>query len=171
MTADSAGNRSPVFKALLSRERACACARWLLAISLLGLAACASEPQRTVAVLAGTAWQLQAIQSMDDAQGTTRIPDPRQFTLHFGADGRASLRLDCNRGSGDWQATPAADGRSGSLTFGAIAATRALCAQPHLDERVVRDLAYVRSYLLRDGRLFMSLMADGGIYEWHPLRD
>ena len=121
--------------------------------------------------LAGTIWQLTAIQSMDDAQGTTRIADPARFTLRLDADGRASLRLDCNRGTGTWKATPSANGASGQLQFGPIAATRALCPPPHLDERVARDLAYVRSYLLKDGKLFLSLMADGGIYEWHPARE
>lgn len=106
---------------------------------------------------------------MDDAQGTTRVADPARFTLHFEAEGRVTLRLDCNRGSGTWQATPTADS-SGSLVFGPIAATRALCAAPHLDERLIRDLAYVRGYLIRDGKLFLTLMADGGIYEWHPQR-
>jgi heat shock protein HslJ len=121
-----------------------------------------------VSLLAGTRWQLLAIQSMDDAQGTTRIADPARFTLHLGADGRASLRLDCNRGTASFEATPAAEGASGSMRFGPVAATRALCPPPHLDERLVRDLGHVRSYLLKDGKLFLSLMADGGIYEWLP---
>jgi heat shock protein HslJ len=105
---------------------------------------------------------------MDDAQGRTRVPDPSRFTLHLSADGRVTLRLDCNRGAGRYVREPSADGASGSLSFGPLATTRARCAPPHLDERVVRDLAYVRSYMLRDGLLFMSLMADGGIYEWEP---
>lgn len=105
---------------------------------------------------------------MDDAQGTTRIAEPARFTLRFGADGRASLRLDCNRGMGEYALTAPGDGRSGSLRFGPIAATRALCPPPHLDERVARDLDYVRGYLLKDGRLFLSLMADAAIYEWTP---
>jgi para-nitrobenzyl esterase len=33
---------------------------------------------------------------------------------------------------------------------------------------VARDLGYVRSYRLKNGRLYLSLMADGGIYEWRP---
>lgn len=137
--------------------------------ALLFLAAgCAGTGAGTPPRLANTAWQLVAIQSMDDTQGTTRIADPTRFTLRFGADGRATLRLDCNRGSGSYALAPVADGTSGSLTFGPVAATRALCPPPHLDERVARDLAYVRSYLLRDGRLYLSLMADGGIYEWQP---
>ena len=116
--------------------------------------------------LAGTDWELHAIQSMDDSQGTTHISDPGQLTVQFGADGRVSFKLDCNRGMGEWK-LEAAGAESGKLSFGPIAATRALCPPPHLDERVVRDMAYVRSYLLKDGKLFMSLMADGGIYEWH----
>ena len=134
--------------------------------------ACATPADRSVSLkLAGTSWQLVAIQSMDDAQGTTRVANPARFTLRFGVDGRAILRLDCNRGSGSYEARAAGDGSSGSLTFGAIATTRALCPPPHLDERVARDLGYVRSYLLKDGRLFLSLMADGGIYEWHRQPD
>jgi len=143
-----------------------------LAASVVLLAnACSSPPaSRPGAPLAGTSWQLHAIQSMDDAQGTTRVPDPQRFTLRFDADGQASLQLDCNRGAGTWDATAAGDD-SGTLKFGPIAATRAMCPPPHLDERVARDLAYVRGYRFKDGNLFMSQMADGGIYEWRPHRE
>ncbi len=119
--------------------------------------------------LAGTVWQLHAVQSMDDAQGIMRVADPRRFTIHFESGGRANLTLDCNRGGGRWESTPAGEG-SGTLRFGPIAATRARCPPPHLDERIARDMAWVRSYRLQDGKLFMSLLADGGIYEWHPHR-
>ena len=118
---------------------------------------------------AGTTWQLLSIQSMDDAQGTTRVNDPSRFTLEFGRDGRAAFVLDCNRGTGDYTAKPASDGNSGSISFGPIAATRALCPPPHLDERIARDMPYVRGYLLKEGKLYLSLMADGGIYEWAPV--
>ncbi len=120
--------------------------------------------------LAGTSWKLLAIQSMDDAQGTTKVPDSSHFTVEFGRDGRAALHLECNRGTGDYEVAPAGDGVSGTLTFGPIATTRAMCPPPHLDERVARDLPHVRSYLLKDGKLYLSLMADGGIYEWVPLQ-
>ncbi|MEE4238383.1 MAG: META domain-containing protein [Anderseniella sp.] len=134
------------------------------ALLLLATGSLAASP------LANTDWQLVAIQSMDDAQGTTKIADPSRFTVHFGADGRASFRLDCNRGTGTYKVEPAADGSSGSLAFGPVAATHALCPPPHVDERVARDLAYVRSYLLKDGKLYLSLMADGGIYEWASVK-
>lgn len=144
----------------------------LLGATALALAACAGAPPTAPAptTLAGTAWELVRFQSMDDAQGTTRIEDPALYTVTFGADGRASLRLNCNRAMGPWQATPAADGVSGSLSFGLLAGTRALCPPPSLDEKLLRDLGYVRSYLLRDGQLHMSLMADAGVYSWRPAR-
>ena len=105
---------------------------------------------------------------MDDAQGTIRIADSAEFTLRLDAEGRALLKLGCNRGTGSYEAKPAGDGRSGSLTFGPIATTRALCPPPHLDERVARDLPYVRGFLIKDGKLYLSLMADAAIYEWEP---
>jgi len=32
----------------------------------------------------------------------------------------------------------------------------------------VHDLPNFRSYLVKDGKLFLALMADGGIYEFVP---
>jgi hypothetical protein len=40
--------------------------------------------------------------------------------------------------------------------------------RPSLHDRIARDWKFVRSYTLKDGRLFLSLMADGGIYEFEP---
>ena len=34
-------------------------------------------------LLEGTTWQLVSIQSMDDAQGTTPVPDPSKFMVTF----------------------------------------------------------------------------------------
>ena len=120
--------------------------------------------------LAGTSWQLVAIRSMDDAQGTTHISEPEKYTVGFAPDGRASFRIDCNRGTAAWKAGAAAEAASGALEFGPLATTRAMCPPVSHDRQVLRDLPHVRSYLLKEGRLFLSLMADGGIYEWRPLK-
>jgi len=32
----------------------------------------------------------------------------------------------------------------------------------------IKRWPFVRSYVLKDGRLYLSLMADGGIYEFEP---
>ncbi|MBB1076984.1 MliC family protein [Rhodoferax sp. 4810] len=122
-----------------------------------------------MATLAGTRWQLLAFQSMDDAQGTTRVADPARYTVTLGTDGRAAFRLDCNRGASSWQADASNNG-SGTLRFGAIAMTRAMCGPGSLDGQLARHLPYVRSFVLKDGHLFMALLADGGIYEWAPVR-
>lgn len=143
--------------------------RLLAPIATAALAsACASDPPTPAVAesLAGTSWELVQFQSMDDAQGTTRISDPSLYTVRFEADGRASFRLNCNRAHGSWAAAPASDMVSGRLRFGPLAGTRALCPPPSLDEKLLVDLAHVRGYLLRDGMLHMSLMADAGIYSW-----
>ena len=78
----------------------------------------------------------------------------------------------CNRGSATWQARAATGDtpgrRSGSLEFGALATTRAMCPPASLEPRLVKALPYVRSYVLMDGRLHLSLFADGGILVFAP---
>lgn len=130
----------------------------------------AADPS-TAERLAGTKWRLVEIQSMDDAIGTVRPSDRNLYTLDLNVDGRAAMRLNCNRGVGPWSAKPVGNGADGSFTIGPLAMTRALCPPPSLDERIARDMNFVRSFLLRDGRLYLSLMADGGIYVWEPRVD
>jgi heat shock protein HslJ len=134
------------------------------------VAGCSSAPEPYS--LNGTSWQLTAIQSMDDAQGSTEVPDPSKFTVKFGADGRAAFQLDCNSGSGSFEAKTGADGTSGSLTFGAVATTLMGCPAPQQDQlaqQVGAALPHVRSYLIKDNQLNMSLLADGGILTWKAL--
>jgi len=134
--------------------------------SAVAFTGCSSTASSSPFTLEGTSWQLVSIQSMDDAQGTTTVPDPSTFTAVFDKDGRASFLLDCNRGNGSYQAQPSADGVSGTMTFGPIATTTMLCPQPSLDQRVSLALASVRGYLLKDDQLHMSQEADGGILDW-----
>jgi heat shock protein HslJ len=128
----------------------------------------ASEP---AGPLAGTEWRLVEIQSMDDAVGTVRPADPSLYTLRLNADGTAALSLNCNRATGTWTAEAGPDPSSGRFTFGPLAATSALCPPPSLDEQITAQAGFVRSYLLKDGRLYLSLMADGGIIAWEPQTD
>ncbi|WP_233130267.1 META domain-containing protein [Synechococcus sp. 1G10] len=128
-----------------------------------------AKPTSSGAPLAGTQWRLLEIQSMDDAQGITRPADPSRYTLRFNSDGTLQLRLDCNRASGTWSARPSADPSNGSLRLGPLASTKALCPSPSLGERLGAQTTFVRGYLLRDGRLNLSLLADGGILVWEPI--
>jgi hypothetical protein len=106
---------------------------------------------------------------MDDATGTVRPEDPSLYTMRLNADGTVSIRLNCNRANGSWTAEPSADPSNGRFEFGPLAATRALCPPPSMDEQIAAQSEYIRGYLLRDGRLHLSLMADGGIYTWEPV--
>jgi len=118
------------------------------------------------APLAGTQWRLVEFQSMDDTKGTTRPSDGTLYTMWLHGDGTVTMQLNCNRATGRWLAKAGSDDASGSFEFGPLAATRALCPPPSMDESIVAQSAYVRSYLLKDDRLYLSLMADGGIYVW-----
>jgi para-nitrobenzyl esterase len=113
-------------------------------------------------VLQGTTWQLIKFQGGDDR---TLIPDdPAKYTIEFAAGGRVAARVDCNRGRGTWKATPA-----GQLELGPLALTRAQCPEGSLHDQIARQWTYLRSFVIRDGHLFLSLMADGGIYEFAPV--
>lgn len=123
----------------------------------------------TMHPLEDTSWQLVEFQSMDDSQGTTKVDDPSKYTMELKADGSVAMQLNCNRATGTWSAQPGADGTSGSFEFGPLAMTRAFCPPPSMDEQIASQSEYIRSYLLRDGNLYLSLMADGGIYVWEPV--
>lgn len=128
------------------------------------LASCATLPKASQP-LAGTAWRLVEMQSMDDLQGITRPSNRDLYTVEFNKDGTAYLQLDCNRGRASWNAKRSGISQ-GSLEFGQMASTRALCPQGSLSEKLGQQLGFVRSWVLRDGNLNMSLLADGGILVW-----
>lgn len=142
--------------------------RMLLALPVVALALAACGSAAASDPLVGTTWQLLSIESMSPAEEpSTTIDEPGLYSVTFGDDGRASFQVDCNRGSSTWQAAAAAPD-SGSLTFGPIALTRMYCPQPSADTKVAAALGRVRSYLLSDGKLHLSLEADGGIMHWRP---
>jgi para-nitrobenzyl esterase len=93
------------------------------------------------------------------------MPDaPAKYTIAFGTDGSVSARIDCNRGRGTWNSS-----EPNQLQFGPLALTRAMCPPGSIHDRIVKDWEFVRSYTLKDGHLFLALMADGGIYEFAPI--
>jgi len=132
-------------------------------VLLLACSACTQTLHKEpTAGLFGTSWQLVKFQGSDDK---TLTPDDRtKYTVAFGKDGRVSARIDCNRGSGTWKTSGA-----NQLQFGPLATTRAMCPPGSLYDRIVKDWEFVRSYTLKDGHLFLALVADGGIYEFEPI--
>ena len=112
--------------------------------------------------LDGTSWQLVQFQGGD---GRILTPDDRaKYTLEFVAGGNLTARIDCNRGRGSWKSNG-----PGQVELGPLALTRALCAPGSLHDQIVKQFGNIRSYVVKDGHLFLSLMADGGIYEFEPL--
>lgn len=111
--------------------------------------------------LSGTSWQLVKFQGGD---GELVIPDDKsKYTISFGNDNRVTARFDCNRGNGSWKSAG-----PNQLEFGLLALTRATCPPGSLHDRIVRHWPFVRSYTIKNGHLLLSLMADGGIYEFEP---
>ena len=126
------------------------------------LAGSQAAPPSPSSGLAGTSWQLVKFQGSDD---TTLTPDDRaKYTIEFGEGGRLTARVDCNRGSGTWKSSG-----SNQIEFGPLALTRAQCPAGSLHAHIVKQWANIRSYVIRDGHLFLALMADGGIYEFEPV--
>jgi len=129
----------------------------------LACAACASVPPPDAAgSLEGTSWRLVKFQGGD---GTILTPDDgSKYSLVFSAGGTVNARIDCNRASGSWKSS----GRN-QLEFGPLAITRAMCPPGSLHDRIVNHWPYFRSYMIRNGHLYLSLMADGGVYEFEPV--
>jgi len=159
--------RAAVLGALLC----CVCAQGCVSVSPTESKGFQASNSGGAERFAGTRWRLVEIQSMDDAIGTARPIDRDLYTLDLNGGGTAVMQLNCNRGFGPWSANPIGNGTGGNFRIGPLAMTRALCPPPSLDQRIARDMDYVRSFLLKDGRLYLSLMADGGIYVWEPRVD
>jgi para-nitrobenzyl esterase len=121
----------------------------------------ASAPAAPAATLAGTSWRLVRFIGSD---GSKVEPDDRtKYTLTFEPDGAVVARIDCNRGRGAWKSDA-----PGQLVLGPLALTRMMCPPGSMHDRVAADWDAVRSYATKDGHLFLSLMADGGTYEYEP---
>lgn len=112
--------------------------------------------------LSGSGWQLVEIQSMDDTTYTPRFPG--RYTLDFLEGGRAAIQADCNRATGRWTSE-----QSSQLRFGPIASTKALCPDGSISDRFLVQFEWVRSYIIRDQRLYLATMADGSIIEFQPI--
>ena len=135
------------------------CSRLWLPLSLLlpasGVVADIDKP------LENTHWRLVQIQSMDD---TVTDPDPDiAVGLSFGARGEVWATAGCARIEGNWSFEPP----SGLIIdIPANAAEQMPAAAASV---FTRQLPWVRSGLMQQGRLFLATMADGSIIELAPV--
>jgi len=113
--------------------------------------------------LAGTSWRLVRFQGGDD---TSLTPDDRsKYTIAFGTDGQVTARIDCNRGRGTWKPSGVSQ-----VALSPLALTRAQCPAGSMHDQIVKQWTSIRTYLLREGHLFLVLAADGGTYELEAAR-
>jgi para-nitrobenzyl esterase len=137
----------------------------LITCCIVLLVACGTSKQQPSDAanesLVGSSWHLVQFVGGDD---TKVSPDDKsKYTLTFVSDSEVAVRFDCNRGRATWKSA-----EPSLIEFGPLAMTRAMCANPSLHDRLVKQWPYIRSYVMKDDHLFLSLMADGGVYEFEP---
>ncbi len=85
--------------------------------------------------LVGPKWQLVSI--TQGGQETALNPSPRShYSVTFRGEGRALFELACNTGNASWTAR-ASEGR---IAIGPIAATRKMCPDMSIAQRMTRGL-------------------------------
>ena len=127
------------------------------------IAGCTTTGGGASSPLVGT-WRLVELQSNDDAIGTTRPADPSKYEMTLNADGSVAMKLDCNRGFGQWQSPGPSQ-----ITFGQMGMSMALCPEGSLDTRISREMGFVRTYVIQGDRLSLNMLADGGNLVWERI--
>jgi heat shock protein HslJ len=100
-------------------------------------------------------WQLVSL--TEAGREPQSVAEPDLFTVEFTADGRASLRADCNRCSAAY------DARSQRLTVGLLACTRAYCASAPLDSTFVALVGQATTWRSVDRGL--ELRSEAGVLQ------
>lgn len=100
-----------------------------------------------------TEWKLTVVA----AEGRERaIEKPELFTLRLSADGKASVRADCNRGGGPY----ARAGRNLTVTIQAL--TRAYCGPESFSDEYLRLLGQIESYRVEGNSLLLQFRSGSG---------
>lgn len=136
----------------------------LAGAALLSGCAASSPSENRPDSLSGTSWTLMAFRQTAGNAAEIRPTRLDQYRLSFQADGRLVAQMDCNQGSGTWQATPAESG--GNLHLGPIALTRMMCPPDPLGQRPQQDMEAVQSYRIINGQLQLELAGNAGSYIW-----
>jgi heat shock protein HslJ len=103
--------------------------------------------------LIGKIWRWYAFVSPVD---TIVVDAPNLYTVEFKDDGTVQVVADCNRGSSSYSA------RNGSISFGPMAMTMAVCGPDSFSDGFVRALGAAAVYGLDGDTLLLDLPADSG---------
>lgn len=145
--------------AFLARLRRARLGRALVGATALAASACATPTPADAPFPVGSTFAWLGT----DAGGARRNTpaDAARYTIAFEATGRVVLRLDCNRGSAQWQ-------REGErLALTPIAATKMMCPRGSLDVAYAADLAQVATWRY-DGSVLVLSGRDGSTMRFRP---
>jgi para-nitrobenzyl esterase len=143
-----------VVRALVLVGVGAALAAFAIAVGVIGSATTSDGGSSSNDTLVGPDWQWEELVEND---GTTVAPgDPSKYTVQFAADGSVTVQADCNRGLGTYTVGPE------TLTIEVTGVTRAACPEGSLGDRYLRELGFVRTYLIENGKLYLGLIADAG---------
>ncbi len=106
----------------------------------------------------GVEWKLQRVAYSNDTE--KKIKNPKKYRLLLTDDKKVNILADCNRGFGSY----VLDGSS--LTITILGSTRAMCPPQSFSEKYISELQAVTSYVLKEGKLYLSLKYDSGIMEF-----
>lgn len=118
--------------------------------------------------LSNSKWSLLEFQSMDDGIGTIRPDLNSSYMMQLSDHGEMFIQLKCNSILGKWLIKENQDTNSGEFRLSDLQVSKNLCDPSIFDKQMIAQLPYIRSYVLKDGYLYLSLWADGGIYKWSP---
>lgn len=104
------------------------------------------------ATLQNTVWHWQ---SLKNQSGLTTVKNSEKFTIEFTADGKISLRTDCNRGGGTYQTS------GDSVTLSPIFSTKMGCPAGSLEGLYFSNLQTAKSYKIVNDSLQIRL-SNGG---------
>ena len=90
------------------------------------------------------------------------VTEPDRYTVTFSEDGRAAMRFDCNRGSGNFTVS------ENKISFGPMISTRAACPEDSLDAPFMKDLGRVSSFFIKNGSLYLEMPMDSGTMHFRP---
>jgi heat shock protein HslJ len=105
--------------------------------------------------LVGTSWYIQEFRR---ANGVINgVPNPRDYTLAFAAEGQMTIRADCNSGTGSYTA----DGKNISIKV--LEMTKAACSANSLSEPFLLTLAQATTYQQTSGSLTLNVPPSGDL--------
>jgi heat shock protein HslJ len=109
--------------------------------------------------LTGTTWTWIGFTSPSEQ---VAVDSPASYAVTFQQDGTVNITADCNQGQGSYQV----NGQSLQIQVGSI--TKAACPPGSFSDKFIQYLGSAALYSLKEGSLYVDLIADGGTLVFAP---